>query len=71
MLTVIRGKIRESPDQYFIGPGIFFGSGLLKEVKKMIASEQINTKITLFLIKDWDSFQTVMRYCLRQVREGV
>jgi hypothetical protein len=35
----------------------------------MTASEQAYCKITLFLLRDWDSFQLVMRDCLRQEKE--
>ncbi len=31
----------------------------------MAGHEQAHTKLTLFLIKDWDSFQIAMRGCLQ------
>ncbi|WPD23492.1 MAG: hypothetical protein Q3M24_07225 [Candidatus Electrothrix aestuarii] len=33
----------------------------------MTAREQAYCKITLFLLKDWDSFQIALRGCLRPV----
>ncbi|MCI5125978.1 MAG: hypothetical protein D3925_16290 [Candidatus Electrothrix sp. AR5] len=33
----------------------------------MTANEQAYCKITLFLLTDWDSFQIVMRGCLRRM----
>ena len=35
----------------------------------MTAREQAYCKLTLFLLKDWDSFQIAMRGCLRRVEE--
>jgi len=33
----------------------------------MTANEQAYCKITLFQLKDWDSFQIAMRGCLRRM----
>jgi len=60
---------RESPNQFQIGPGFFYVRQPINPDQNqggiMAGHEQAHTKLTLFLIKDWDSFQIAMRGCLQ------
>jgi len=63
---------RESPDQFYWSGDFFLSYGkqspglqnLHSKEDTMATREQSFCKITLFLIKDWDSFQLAMRGCL-------
>jgi hypothetical protein len=52
-----------APTHQLFGSGFFSASTsivILQEVQ-MILQERVMSKMMLFLIKDWDSFQRVMR----------
>ena len=69
---MILRKNRESPDQFYWSGDFFYPMtssspgwlNLYSKEEKMATSEQSFCKMTLFLIKDWDSFQIAMRGCL-------
>jgi len=62
-----------------VGPGIFFARTLDKNFSRRMGmkKEQVQLKMTLLLIKDWDGFQKAMREimmagsCLKKPSQGV
>ena len=57
------------PDQIVFGPGAFFvaGSNLFLTLEEMCMDkrELAYVKQTIFAVKDWDSFQNVLRFWSR------
>ncbi len=57
MILRIQGK---SPDRTLFGPGIFFPDSN-QQGENMVITEKTLCKMTIYQIKDWDTYQMVIR----------